>query len=549
MSAGAAPARSAPDLGAVRRRLQQLGARWRLSERPARPIGRRVAALASSAALVLAVSVVVTGLAVVRLDNSVHAQVDRTEPAGVAAARLDGAVVSQQTGVRGYVLSGSGAVLQEYERGLSAERAAVADLRRYLSGEPRLSRAVSLAEKRAEAWREGYAVRTIREVAAGSRWPRSPAATERGSLLFGRFRSAMGRVESALGSMRRSADRNVTGADHELVALLGLCLLALLSVLEVTWLLIRRWLTSPIEGLAADVRMISGGSYDHRIAPGGSLELKSLASDVDAMRNRIISDLGEVEEARRDLARKTVALEQSNSALARSNSALEQFAYLSSHDLQEPLRKIASFSELVVRRYGDRLDEQGREYLGFVASGARRMQTLVSDVLDLSRVGRSGRPLEPVDLNEAFVAARSNLQGAIERAGAVVEAGELPVVWGDRLLLVTLFENLIGNSVKFRSAELPTVLVSAGESAEGWEIAVEDNGAGIAPEHAERVFTIFQRLHGRSEHPGTGVGLTLCRRIAEYHGGGIRVDDSWHRGTRMVVTLPEAERRQGSVAR
>ncbi|HXP37416.1 MAG TPA: ATP-binding protein, partial [Solirubrobacteraceae bacterium] len=227
--------------------------------------------------------------------------------------------------------------------------------------------------------------------------------------------------------------------------------------------------------------------------------------------------------------------------LARSNADLEQFAYVASHDLSEPLRKVANFCQLLERQYGDQLDDKAKQYIDFAVDGAKRMQVLINDLLAFSRVGRSGREQEPVALGAAVEAAEISLAGAIERDGAQVLAGELPTVRGDRAQLVSLIQNLIANALKFRGSEPPVVRIAAELNDGQWELSCADNGIGIEPDYAERIFLIFQRLHSRDSYDGSGIGLALCRKIVEYHGGRIWLDNSYAGGACFRFTLPVME--------
>lgn len=495
------------------------------------PLSKRVAILVALAGSILLACVVVNAVAVVNLNDSVRQVVDRIDPARIYAEEYLNALVDEETGSRGYILSGDKSFLAPYDQGITEQATAMAGLDHEVAGDSRLVADSRRAEQAATAWR-AFASKAITEASAGDASAGSVSTSLRGKTLFGHFRAAMTTLNSDLSSAHRAADSRLDDADHELIALLGLCLLALLGVFEATWLLIRRWVTAPILDLATDVRQVSGGDFGHEVSAAGSPEVRSLALDVDAMRARIVSDLGEVEKARSTLARHADLLEH-------SNRELEQFAYIASHDLQEPLRKISSFSELVQRRYSDQLDDRGREFLAFIADGAHRMQRLINDVLELSRVGLSGEPAEEVDLAKAFTEARSNLSATIESTGALVAAKSLPVVRGDSSLLTALFQNLIANSLKFRSSESPHVVVSAtAEGEDNWRISVDDNGIGIDPQHSERIFAMFQRLHRRSDYPGTGIGLSLCQRIVEHHGGRIWLDTTHQPGTSIVFTLP-----------
>jgi light-regulated signal transduction histidine kinase (bacteriophytochrome) len=242
---------------------------------------------------------------------------------------------------------------------------------------------------------------------------------------------------------------------------------------------------------------------------------------------------------RRRIVAELEALRVAQAELQRSNAELEQFAYVASHDLQEPLRKVASFCQLLQQRYGGQLDERADQYIGFAVDGARRMQDLINDLLAFSRVGRVGRPHAPVDCNALLERARADLATAIEESGAEVESGPLPTVEGDASLLRLVFQNLLGNAIKFRGEAAPRVRVDAERDDGQWRFSVGDNGIGIDPEYAERIFVIFQRLHPRSTYEGTGIGLAMCRKIVEYHGGRMWLDTSdGDSGSRFCFTLP-----------
>ena len=232
------------------------------------------------------------------------------------------------------------------------------------------------------------------------------------------------------------------------------------------------------------------------------------------------------------------ALAQKARELARSNADLEQFAYVASHDLQEPLRTVANFTQLLARRYRGRLDQDADDYIDFAVDGATRMQTLIQDLLSYSRVGTRGKNFEPVDCNELLGRAMANLQETIVENTAFVVHEELPTVLADPSQLVQLFQNLIGNAIKFHGLEPPRVHVSAACEGTNWLFAVRDNGIGIDPQYADRVFVIFQRLHSREEYPGTGIGLALCKKIVERHHGKIWVESELGKGATFFFTLP-----------
>jgi PAS domain S-box-containing protein len=235
-------------------------------------------------------------------------------------------------------------------------------------------------------------------------------------------------------------------------------------------------------------------------------------------------------------------LERQARELMRSNAELQQFAYVASHDLQEPLRMISSYTQLLLRRYGDRFDQEAREFMDYVIDGATRMKQLIEDILAYSRVGTRTRELKPVQAGGALAKAVTNLRAAIEDGGAAVTHDALPEVAADEGQLVQLFQNLIGNALKFKGAEPPRIHVSAAEKPDGWEFAVRDNGIGIEPQYFERIFMVFQRLHSKGEYPGTGIGLAICKKVVDRHGGRIRVESQPGEGSTFYFTLP---RRRG----
>jgi signal transduction histidine kinase len=242
--------------------------------------------------------------------------------------------------------------------------------------------------------------------------------------------------------------------------------------------------------------------------------------------------------AERDLRRQ---IAQRNLELERSNQALAEFAYVASHDLQEPLRTVASFTQLLARRYAGKLDAQADEFIGYAVDGALRMQALVNDILEYSRVTTHGAELAPVDLNDVVTDVLAGLRTSIAERGAQVDVGALPTVRGDERQLGQLFQNLIVNALKYNRSDTPTVSVSARPSdADRWEISIADNGIGIAPEYHERIFRIFARLHAREEYSGTGIGLSICNRIVDRHGGRMWVDSEEGRGATFHFTLASA---------
>jgi signal transduction histidine kinase len=255
--------------------------------------------------------------------------------------------------------------------------------------------------------------------------------------------------------------------------------------------------------------------------------------------------LRQTEERYRQTRRHNEELEQRvrerTAELTRSNRDLEQFAYVASHDLKEPLRKVRVYLQLLERRYGDRLDEQARQFIAFAVDAGARMQTLVNDLLAYARVGSRGQPPQPVSCAAACDQAVADLEAAVKESGGTVTRGDLPVVLGDLAQLVQVFRNLIDNALKFRGDGPPVVRVEAQREGGQWRVTVRDNGIGIDPRFADRLFVLFERLHGREAYPGTGIGLAICKKIVERHGGRIGVDSTPGQGATFWFTLPPSE--------
>ncbi len=291
-------------------------------------------------------------------------------------------------------------------------------------------------------------------------------------------------------------------------------------------------------------------SFYHRILwPNGTVRILHgrgrVVVDQDGHPTRMVGTGQDVTEARQT----EEALAQQARELARSNAELEQFAYVASHDLQEPLRKIQAFGDRLRGRWGPSLEGEGRDYLERMQEATRRMQALIDDLLTLSRVATQAQTFEPVDLGEVAREVVSDLEVQIDQTGGRVEVGELPTIEADETQMRQLLQNLIHNALKFHREDAPPVVRVYSEAlreglAEGQcQVFVEDNGIGFEEKFADRIFGVFQRLHGRSEYEGTGIGLPICRKIVERHGGGIAVRSAPRQGTTFIVTLPVAQPR------
>ena len=285
-------------------------------------------------------------------------------------------------------------------------------------------------------------------------------------------------------------------------------------------------LVSGALGDVTAVECIKRGATDYVLKDTLARLPESIRRALHERRERLLRR--QVEE---DLARKV-------DELARSNADLEQFAYVASHDLQEPLRMVTAYTQLLGERYRGKLDENADKFIGYASEGALRMQVLIQDLLAFSRVGRNGSGLAKVDCNAVIEEVRQTLTSSMQESGATLTHGDLPTLWGDRTQLTQLFQNLIGNAIKFRGKDAPVVSVQAEKSGQHWQFAVSDNGIGIAAEHMENIFVVFQRLHARNEYPGNGIGLAICKRIIERQGGKIWVESQPERGSTFKFTLP-----------
>ncbi|NEB94374.1 sensor histidine kinase [Streptomyces bauhiniae] len=456
--------------------------------------------------------------------------VDVKSPALTTSIRLESALLNQETGIRGYGLTGTADFLDPYRQGLDQQKTYTKTLSDLLRDNPARLRDLKAVEERIETWQAQIA----RPIAASPAGKPSPLATEnatKGKASFDAMRAVMATQQDRLRADRMAARADLAAT----MRLRNWIFIAIAAVIVALAMIVsealRRGITGPLERIGADARTIAEGDFGHPITPTGPADLRQLSGEIESMRRRLVRALDFSEEAR-------LRLDEQSADLKRSNAELEQFAYVASHDLQEPLRKVSSFTQLLQRRYGGQLDERADQYIDFAVDGANRMQTLINDLLDFSRVGRVHNTHQSVDLNVVMKRTLTAISVSIEESGAVITRDELPSLIADSTQMGMLWQNLIGNAIKFRRpGETPAIHISAEQDGDHWRFAVTDNGIGIAAEYAEKVFVIFQRLHTKDRYQGSGIGLAMCKKIVEFHGGTIAVDLTHTEGTRIVFTL------------
>jgi signal transduction histidine kinase len=493
---------------------------------------RRSLTLLAIVAGVIAVAMIASvAIALANLADARGRVIDTIDPAFREAEQLQVALVDQETGIRGYALAGQEVFLQPWEAGRRNEANAIRALSAVdsvLGIRPDLD----AVEARADTWRTRYADPILAQVRAGHRVTVDP---DLGKQLFDDLRGSVNVLQRDLDRASANARADLDAAASRLQVVGVLLAVALVVLLLVLAFGLRRVVLRPLAGLSSEVRRVADGDFESEVRGTGSREFLALAADVDAMRQQIVAEYHALRDATDRLDRRTEELE-------RSNTELEQFAYVASHDLQEPLRKVASFTQLLERRYKGQLDERADQYIAFAVDGAKRMQVLINDLLAFSRVGRLTREHVEIGAGELVEQALANLSLAIEDADATVTvAPDLPWVSVDSALMVGVFQNLIGNAIKFRGEQPPEIRVGVSDAGAEWEFSVADNGIGIEPEYADRIFVIFQRLHPKAAYPGTGIGLAMCRKIIEYHGGRIWLDTAVTVGTTFRFTLPKLD--------
>ncbi|WP_460751659.1 sensor histidine kinase [Myceligenerans cantabricum] len=532
-------------------------------ERPLAQVSmrRRLARLQGSVAAAIVVALIVSLLAwsqASRASNLVEgAYFEGLSEA--AEARL--ALVDADPSVRSYLATCRPEVLQSYRRAVTDPELLALAVDPQIAGdrpEIRLARERALAS--VGTWLDDYARPTVRvtdearvdavepaedederdaareECVEAAEAEAPSAAAGLGSFAqaredVGAYIEVLARGRAATLDERRNWDAVLVGAIVTLalvVALLG----------TLMWLALESWVIKPASSLTRAVRTVAAGSIETEIKPVGTGEITSLALNVEAMRRELVRHMEDMRLAQQEVENTHVLLRDQARELERSNRDLEHFAYVASHDLQEPLRKVAGFTQMLQQRYGDSLDDKAHQYIEFAVDGAKRMQELIKDLLSFSRVGRSGEEHAAVDLDQVLARVEADLAERITDAGATITHDPLPTVRGEPQLLQQVLVNLLSNALKFREpARDATVHLEVRSMRTAWEISVVDNGIGIEPQYADRVFVIFQRLHPRGEYTGTGIGLALVKRIVEHHGGHIWIESTDGGGTTVRFTL------------
>lgn len=487
---------------------------------------RSLVSHANLSLVVALVAAVIGGLVVwIGFTNLLEARTqlfDRLGPARVGTEKLRTSLLDQETGIHGFAQAHDPRFLEPYEAGQRSEAAHTAALRRLIGGstdadaDEEILAALDAVGDAAEAWRRDVATPILALTDEDS----GDAAVIISRTVFDRVRDRLDEMEQLVGESEDRARSDLDAATSSLAIGVGAALLLVTSAgIYGAWLL-RRRVIQPIEQLVGQTDAVDMGRFDSAIDVTGPEEIEALAVRVDGMRRRIVAELALAEESAAELDRRSQSLE-------RSNRDLEQFAYVASHDLQEPLRKVASFCQLIEQRYADQLDDKGRLYIDYAVDGAKRMQSLIAGLLEFSRVGRTTELFVDCDLEATFDRVVDSLSVAIESSDAHVTRGDLPTVQGDPALLTALLQNLTTNAIKYRRDDVaPRIHLDAERGRDEWTFTFSDNGIGIEESFRERVFVIFQRLHGRDTYEGTGIGLALCKKIVEFHGGDIWLDDA-----------------------
>ncbi|WP_375481884.1 ATP-binding protein [uncultured Jatrophihabitans sp.] len=503
---------------------------WRLRSR----LGRAFAVVTVVVLLFVALAV----LASIRFVTAGNALVYRLQPAQTTSKQLYADFLVEQNALRSYLINGQATSLAPYSAAPAARTADLRRLRHLTHDWDTITKRTTEYLAAVDSWEKNNATPAIAQKRKGI----TTVATAQTRARSARVASAADVLGTAIDDAVSSSRGGRLTAGVVAAVALGLAVAILVLAGVVVWRGLHRWVLLPVDSLGAQTRVVAEGDLSRAIEPLGPIEMTNLAYDVETMRARIVDELARAEDISEDLRRQGAELE-------RSNADLQQFAYVASHDLSEPLRKVANFCQLIERQYGPQLDDRGRQYIWFAVDGAKRMQALINDLLALSRVGRTTDTFEQIDLDAKLDQAIANLGEQITATGATIERlTRLPTIEGDRALMISLLQNLIGNAIKYHRDDVPPIVrIGAERDGKNWVIRVSDNGIGIDPQYADRIFAVFQRLHLRDQYGGTGIGLALCRRIVDFHGGRIRLDTpDPGEGAAFVFSLPEGQHRARS---
>jgi signal transduction histidine kinase len=505
------------------------------------PVGRK---LLGGFGLVLLLLLGLSAAAYVTTEGNVQASsaVEHTLRVIALAEATEGDLVDMETGYRGFLLTGQEQFLDPYQAGLTSYPDRLSQLEQLTADNPpQVARWQSIADLTRQ-WTQQITEPRIalrRQVPAGAQ-PSSQlvelVSAGEGRDQFATIRQVFDEAIATEQSLLATRLDDAQMANQRLFTTLVIGTAAALVVGVVAALLLTRDITGAVAHLADAAVAVAGGDLKRRIGLSRRDEVGRAATAFDNMADRLEGTIGDLEASSAELQRKHVELE-------RSNRELQDFASVASHDLQEPLRKVRAFGDRLSAKYGPELTDQGRDYLARMQDAAARMQTLINDLLTFSRVTTRAQPFVSVDLNGVVSQVVSDLEVRIQQAGATVSVEPLPTIDGDQLQLRQLFQNLLANGVKFQRPGVPPVVRVYAEDVddETVRLCVQDNGIGFDEKYLDRIFTIFQRLHGRVDYEGTGVGLAVCRKIVERHGGTITARSAPGEGATFSVTLPRTQ--------
>jgi signal transduction histidine kinase len=424
-----------------------------------------------------------------------------------------------ETGARGFGLTQREDFLEPWRLARRRLPTELANLMSRTADDPRQQRLARIIAARLRSYLADYSAPFVATVRRRPSRAATLARTGEGKRRVDALRRVFARMLATEQSLAAARRHRVDARRTLAIAVVGLGLVACLLFVVAQQLALRRWVLEPLDRLGAAAEGLREGDLTARSGLHGP------------------DEVGRVGEAFDDMAG---ALQATDGDLRRSNAELEQFAYVASHDLAEPLRVMAGYADLLSRKYADELDERADRYIAGITDGSERMRALIDDLLAYSRAGRRELDFGPVDLNQLLAEVRGDLSVAVGEAEAEVVSDGLPTVTGDASQLRIVLQNLVANAVKFRAPDRRPRIEVAAEREDGtWRIEVRDNGIGIAPRHADRVFRMFQRLHTREEYEGTGIGLALCQRVVERHGGRIWAVAGAGPGTTIAFTLPD----------